>query len=116
MIRFFIKILIIIAVIYAGVITAIPWVKYYVFRVSFNGSVENVKKYKDFDFVKNILERAEELHIKIDRKNIKIEDIGDKRKYSIEYSETVFYPIVNKEITFDFKLERYIKIGEGYGA
>ncbi|MGA1846443.1 hypothetical protein [Deferribacter abyssi] len=105
MIRFFIKAVFVVILIYVALLVATPWVKYYIYKNAFNNIIYSEKRFPDFNVKKNLLEEAKELNIPVRAENIKIEIVNFKKIYTVEYVENVFFPYINKEVTFRFILK-----------
>jgi len=106
-----IKIALTLLILYALIITAIPWVKYFIYK---NSAVKIIaENYKSVDATKKLLlEHAKELNIPVKAENIEITNYEDNRiEVAIIYSEKVKFPIVNKEVVFDYEIKKntYLK-------
>jgi len=106
-----IKIALSLLILYALIITAIPWVKYFIYK---NSAVKIIaENYKSIDATKKLLlEHAKELNIPLKTENIEITSYEDNRnKVVVIYTEKVKFPIINKEVVFDYEIKKdtYLK-------
>ena len=91
---------------YALIISAIPWVKYFIYK---NTAVKIIaENYKSVDATKKLLlEHAKELNIPLKAEDIQITTYDDKKiEIVITYFEKVNFPIINKGIVFNYEIKR----------
>lgn len=101
-----IKIALSILVLYALIISAIPWVKYFIYK---NTAVKIIaENYKSVDATKKLLlEHAKELNIPLKAEDIQITTYDDNKiEIVITYFEKVNFPIINKGIVFNYEIKR----------
>jgi hypothetical protein len=102
----FVKVAIFVFAIYLGVVFAIPWGKYYIFRTSFNNAVDSSVI---SNIPENIAKSAEELSIPVTEDDVIVEEYVDKLKFSVSYTASVPVPFMNN-VEFTYKLEKFKNI------
>lgn len=102
-----IKIAIIILGIYIGMSCALPWIKFVVFKNSALKVLELSKDIDDSEIVKLLLEKADELNVRITNKNIFIEELEDGNKYTVKYRSIIGFPIVANKLIFDHEFSKF---------
>jgi hypothetical protein len=107
MISTIIKVIIFIFVIYLGILVAIPWAKYFIYKNSVYKIVNISQSFKRDEIVDLLLQKAEELNIKVKKQNIKIIDYENGEEYVINYKSDVTFPFVANKLIFTYEIKKF---------
>lgn len=98
----FLKIIVFIAILYLGVVAAVPWVKYKMFEIAFDNAI---KTSYTADVPAAIQRAADGSGVNIKAEDIIIEEYEGEIKYSVTYEAQANLHF--KILTFTYTLEGY---------
>jgi hypothetical protein len=101
-----VKLIILILAIYVGVSCAIPWIKFFIFKGSSFKVINISTNITNKEIVDMIKDKAKELHIKLDKDSIKLENWENKTKFTVKYKSVVSFPYIENKIIFDHMFSR----------
>lgn len=115
--RILIKLIIAFLVIYCIILVGLPWVKFAIYKSAAKIIISNKDHLSKSQVISSLLSEAEDLKIPLKKENIKfIEDYENKGTVVVEYNEVVNFPVINKKIKYNFRIEKDVSLkGEDGG-
>ncbi len=102
-----IKVIIFIILLYLGILVALPWAKYFIFKNSTFKVLNISQTLSEQEIVDLLLKKADELHIDVKKSNIKVVDYENGKEYIINYKSKVTFPFVANQLIFKYEIKKF---------